>query len=56
MQAFSPTWISKKLIRNKPVKAITSFLPTADVKKYDHFISYQGGVKKFSQRYTPIAK
>jgi hypothetical protein len=56
MQELRPTCTSKKVIKNKPVNAITSFLPTADVKKYDHFISYQGGVKKFLQRYTPILK
>src|SRR5436190_23372889 len=38
-QALMPTWTTRKLIRNKPESAITSFLPTEEVKNSDHFIS-----------------
>lgn len=36
----------RKLIKNNPVTAITIFLPTGEVKKYDHFISM---ISVFSQ-------
>ena len=39
MQAFNPTCTNKNVIRKIPVRAITNFLPTAEVKKWDHFIS-----------------
>jgi hypothetical protein len=45
MQELSPTCTIRKEMRNSPVKAITIFLPTAEVKKYDHFIDCQKGVK-----------
>jgi hypothetical protein len=35
--------MTKKEIRNKPVKAITSFFPTDEVKNSDHFISNKRG-------------
>jgi hypothetical protein len=38
MQALRPTCTIRNVIRNKPVKAITIFLPIAVVKKKDHFI------------------
>ena len=50
MQEFSPTCTNKKAIKNKPVNAITSFLPTAEVKKYDHFIFQTEGVEKFDAK------
>jgi len=56
MQEFSPTCTIKKEIRNKPVSAITIFLPTADVKKKDHFIISQEGLKNLTQRYGWIIK
>lgn len=37
-------------MRNKPVKDITNFLPTAEVKKSDHFISYGEGSEKFDAK------
>ena len=40
-------------MRNKPVNAITIFLPTAEVKNWDHFISYQEGLKKFDAKVSP---
>jgi hypothetical protein len=45
MQAFNPTCTSKNVMRKIPVIAMTIFLPTAEEKKYDHFIS---GVKNFA--------
>ena len=50
MQEFKPTWITRKEMRNNPVKAITIFLPTAEVKKSDHFISYGEGSEKFDAK------
>lgn len=37
-------------MRNKPVSAITIFLPTAEVKKKDHFIYEKGGFENSAQR------
>jgi hypothetical protein len=37
--------MTRKEIRKRPVVAITIFLPIADVKKYDHFIRRQKGLK-----------
>jgi hypothetical protein len=48
-QEFKPTWTTRKEIKNKPVNAITIFLPTAEVKNCDHFISYQEGLKNFGK-------
>src|SRR5689334_14113509 len=39
IQALMPTCTTRKLIRNNPESAITSFLPTEEVKNSDHFIS-----------------
>ena len=50
IQELRPAWTTRKEIRNKPVKAITIFLPTAEVKNWDHFISYQEGLKKFDAK------
>ena len=38
MHAFNPTWMIKNEMRKSPVRAITNFLPTDDVKNSDHFI------------------
>ena len=46
MQELNPTWTIKNVIKNKPVSAITTFLPTAEVKKKDHFIFEKEGVEK----------
>jgi hypothetical protein len=47
-----PTCTIRKEIRNKPVNAITSFLPTAEVKNWDHFIVSEG-VEKFDAKVSP---
>ena len=46
MQELSPTWTIKNVIKNKPVSAITIFLPTAEVKKKDHFIFEEEGFEE----------
>ena len=38
MQALTPACTTRKEIRNNPVKPITNFFPTADVKNSDHFM------------------
>src|SRR5687768_5825893 len=38
IQELMPTCTTRKDIRNNPVKPITNFFPTADVKNSDHFI------------------
>ena len=38
MVAFKPACTTKKLMRKRPVNAITNFLPMEDVKNSDHFI------------------
>ena len=48
MQELSPTCTIKNVIRNKPVSAITIFLPTAEVKKKDHFIFVEEEVEKIN--------
>ena len=53
IQEFKPTCIIKKDMRNKPVSAITIFLPTAEVKKCDHFINKTKGVEKFDAKVSP---
>jgi hypothetical protein len=50
---FKPTCTIKKEIRKNPVSAITIFLPTAEVKKKDHFIFEKGGFEKFSAKVSP---
>src|ERR1043165_3103980 len=50
MQAFTVTCTIKNKIRDKPVTAITNFLPTDEVKNSDHFIN-QCGAKEFYPKY-----
>ena len=38
MQAFTPTCITRKVIKNKPVSAITTFFPIEEVKNFPQVI------------------
>src|SRR6516225_1946633 len=38
MQAFIPTWTTRKVIRKIPVSDMINFLPIDEVKNSDHFI------------------
>jgi hypothetical protein len=49
MQELRPTCTIRKEIRNKPVSAITIFLPTAEVKNCDHFIKIERGFENYAQ-------
>jgi hypothetical protein len=40
MQALIPTCTTKKRMREIPVRPMTNFLPTEEVKSSDHFIVY----------------
>ena len=50
MVEFKPTCTIRKEIRKNPVNAITIFLPTAEVKKKDHFIFEKEDLKNSAQR------